>query len=90
MDRVYEEGSLGAQVTTAGVRFRVWAPSANSVTLVLQDHHSAEPALKPEGDGYFSVTIPGLGAGTLYRYRLDERGPFKIEGSMYQRLRAAA
>ena len=84
MDRVYEEGSLGAQVTTAGVRFRVWAPSANSVTLVLQDHHSPEPALEPEGDGYFSITVPGLGARTLYRYRLDERGPFPDPCSRFQ------
>jgi maltooligosyltrehalose trehalohydrolase len=84
MDRVYEEGSLGALVTTGGVRFRVWAPSARSVTLVLENNSRSEVELQPEADGYFSVTVPDIGRRTLYRYRLDGRGPYPDPCSRFQ------
>jgi maltooligosyltrehalose trehalohydrolase len=84
MDRVYEEINLGAQVTTGGVRFRVWAPSARSVRVVLEGREQAQVSLEAEPNGVFSVTVPGIGAGTLYRYRLDEHGPYPDPCSRFQ------
>jgi maltooligosyltrehalose trehalohydrolase len=84
MDRVYEAINLGAQVTTAGVRFRVWAPSARNVTLVLEGCEHAHVSLEAEADGYFSATVPGIGPGALYRYCLDEHGPYPDPCSRFQ------
>ena len=81
MDRVYEEGYLGALLTSGGVRFRVWAPSAKKVTVVLE---SNELALEADANGYFSATVPNVGPGTLYRYRLDDRGPYPDPCSRFQ------
>lgn len=84
MDRAYEGSSLGAQVTSAGVNFRVWAPSAQRVTLLLEGKEAREVALQPEADGYFSTTVAGVGAGARYRYRLDDRGPYPDPCSRFQ------
>jgi maltooligosyltrehalose trehalohydrolase len=36
------------------------------------------------GGGFFSATLPGVGHGTLYRYRVDGKGPFPDPASRYQ------
>jgi maltooligosyltrehalose trehalohydrolase len=84
MDRAYEASSLGALVTSGGVRFRVWAPSARNVTLHLEGREHGALMLEPEGDGYFAATVPGIGAGALYRYCLDEHGPYPDPCSRFQ------
>ncbi len=68
-----------------GVRFRVWAPLARRVTVVLEDGPGApaEIELVP-GAGYFSGIVEGAAAGTRYRFRLDERGPFPDPASRFQ------
>jgi maltooligosyltrehalose trehalohydrolase len=59
----------GAEFAPAGgVHFRVWAPGRQKVEVVLD---SSPHVLKPEDNGYFSITIPDLKAGTRYRFRLD-------------------
>jgi maltooligosyltrehalose trehalohydrolase len=58
---------IGAEIVPGGVSFRVWAPERRTVAVVVAN---AEHPLAPEGNGYFSAALP-LGAGTLYRYRLD-------------------
>ena len=40
--------------------------------------------LAPEGHGYFSALVPGVGAGTLYRLRLDAKGEFPDPASRFQ------
>jgi maltooligosyltrehalose trehalohydrolase len=45
---------------------------------------SAEHALEAEGDGYFSSTLPDVQPGALYRYRLDDRGPYPDPCSRFQ------
>jgi maltooligosyltrehalose trehalohydrolase len=52
-----------------GVHFRIWVPAARRLVVALED---GERPLEPEGNGYFSGTIAGLGHGTRYRYRLDD------------------
>ncbi len=69
---------IGAELDEGGVSFRVWAPAATSVEVDLEagPGHVSSHALKPEGDGYFSVVARGAADGTRYRLRLghDERG----------------
>jgi maltooligosyltrehalose trehalohydrolase len=62
----------GAELTADGVGFRVWAPAAPSVDVILESGPGspAALALDPEGDGHFSATVAGAGAGTRYRFRL--------------------
>ena len=54
--------------------FRVWAPRPRAVDLVVERDGGREIVpLEKEGDGYFSATVAGAGAGTRYWYRLDDR-----------------
>ena len=59
---------FGAELTDAGVRFRLWAPDADAVTLQLDDGR-ALPMLA-EGEGWFRLTTQAAAAGTRYRYRI--------------------
>ena len=66
---------VGAEVLGAGVHFRVWAPAAQDVAVVLEegnDQRGLVCALTPEGKGWFSGRLEGVGAGTRYRYRLGQ------------------
>ena len=62
--------SLGACVTGAGVRFRVWAPSAASAGVVLVGRDDALPMTRDES-GYYVAEAPGVEAGQRYWYELD-------------------
>lgn len=78
---------LGAWPVDDGFTFRLWAPAATRVSLVLQDPHGAQPrtvslARGPEGTHW--IHIPGLGEGALYQYRIDDRGPFPDPASRSQ------
>jgi maltooligosyltrehalose trehalohydrolase len=56
-----------------GVHFRVWAPRRARVAVVFENAGDRRDlALAPEGDGYFSGATAEAGAGTLYRFRLDD------------------
>ena len=57
----------GAALTPGGARFRLWAPSADAVTLVLngQDH-----AMRDAGGGWREAVVAGAGAGDAYQYRV--------------------
>jgi maltooligosyltrehalose trehalohydrolase len=79
--------SLGAWVAGDGVGFRVWAPRRTRVELVLEDGRgdSSEPlALERDPEGYWSMRVPGVGAGALYRFRLDGEGPYPDPASRFQ------
>src|SRR5689334_5571276 len=57
------------------VRWRVWAPRARRVELVLTGHGSRRAlAMQPEGDGFFGHVEAGIAEGQRYAYRL-ENGP---------------
>jgi maltooligosyltrehalose trehalohydrolase len=65
---------VGAEVTGAGVHFRVWAPRHRRAAVVLESGRSVgEYALEPEPGGYFSGCVARAGTGDLYRYRLDAK-----------------
>ncbi len=50
-----------------GTTFRLWAPSAKRVDLLMD---LARP-MQSEGDGWHTVTAAAAGAGTRYRFRID-------------------
>ncbi|HET7757149.1 MAG TPA: alpha-amylase family glycosyl hydrolase, partial [Steroidobacteraceae bacterium] len=69
------EMPFGAQLSATGeVRFRLWAPAARRVELVLCDTagsalHSA--AMERLDGGWFALVTGAAGVGSLYRYRVD-------------------
>jgi maltooligosyltrehalose trehalohydrolase len=72
MGRLGWELRLGALPVAGGVRFRVWAPTASRVDVVVYgpDAERLHP-LEPEEGGYHCATVPGLSGGARYRYRLE-------------------
>lgn len=60
---------IGAEFSKLGVHFRVWASDHRQVTLIIGDLDKQIPMIK-EKEGYFSVFVPHLEKGTLYKFRL--------------------
>ena len=77
---------LGAQLHVAegvaGVNFSVWAPNAEAVSIVGDfngwdgQRHAMQKRIP---SGIWELFVPGIGAGTLYKYRV------KAEGSVSDR-----
>jgi 1,4-alpha-glucan branching enzyme len=62
---------FGAELADGGVRFRLWAPQAEAVALVLEDGAARrELAMRREPDGWFALTTDAARAGSRYRYRI--------------------
>jgi len=69
---------LGAHLSedgdTRGVRFSVWAPHARAVSVVGDFNDWAPQAhpmtLQPYGSGVWSVFVPGVDAGALYKFAI--------------------
>jgi malto-oligosyltrehalose trehalohydrolase len=58
---------FGPRLDTDGVTFRLWAPAARRVDLVLDRAHPM-----PRGHaGWYELTVPGARAGTRYQFRID-------------------
>jgi maltooligosyltrehalose trehalohydrolase len=62
---------LGATVVKTGVRFRVWAPRASSLSLRVVGESNDLPMI-PEKNGFYTLFVKGLGPGARYLYVLDE------------------
>jgi maltooligosyltrehalose trehalohydrolase len=63
---------LGATVLSPStVRFRVWAPRAQSVSVQVCDANRTSAALEPRDRGYYEGVLSGIGPGARYRYVLD-------------------
>ncbi len=62
---------IGAEIMSDGVHFRVWATKRKQVEVVLEGKGDSAAALQPEAKGYFSGLWREIGAGTMYRFRLD-------------------
>ena len=78
--------SLGATYAGWGSLFRVWAPAAENVDVVMEIP-GAELSFHPmnkSADGYFSATVTNASPGDLYRYRVDGKGPFPDPASRFQ------
>ena len=59
---------FGPLVTAAGVTFRLWAPAAQAVKLLLD-----KPREMAKRGGWFELHAPDAGPGTLYRLMRELR-----------------
>jgi maltooligosyltrehalose trehalohydrolase len=59
---------FGPQLHPEATTFRLWAPAAERVELILDRSHP----MQAQSEGWHEVTIPGTGAGALYKYRIDD------------------
>lgn len=82
---------LGASLTDGGCNFRVWAPHAEQARVLLQtgdQWRHQDPvesvSLTKSAEGYWTGFVPGVEAGRLYRYEIEN------DGHTFQRLDAAA
>ncbi len=60
----------GPAFEPGGIRFRLWAPAEQRVSLVLET--GAEIAMERREDGFFEAFVDGAGDGALYRFRLSD------------------
>ena len=74
---------LGARPEKGGVRFRVWAPSARRMQVVLEGQGAEKPMVQRAG-GHFEAFVPGLAAGALYRYRVNGKDVYPDPASRFQ------
>src|SRR5258705_10040287 len=71
---------FGTRLTTAGATFRLWAPAAKRVDVLLE---KSRP-LRRGDDGWFSADISGGKAGTRYRFRIDDEIDVPDPASSFQ------
>src|SRR5215813_12164292 len=60
-------GRFGVRLTADGASFRLWAPAAKQVELLLEKPES----MTRGDDGWFTAHVAGVKAGTRYKYRID-------------------
>ena len=87
----FDERPLGATLTSDGTQFRVWAPDADDVTLVLEgspegdDDRSERLDMESVSAGYLERFVESLSAGARYRFALpDAPEPFPDPASRFQ------
>ena len=62
------ERKFGPRLTADGGLFRLWAPAAKRVDLLLERSH----AMRRSEDGWFFADVPGVPAGARYKFRIDD------------------
>jgi 1,4-alpha-glucan branching enzyme len=84
-ERTWEQ--LGAHLKVvdgvSGVRFAVWAPNASRVAVIgdFNDWNpDCHPMLRREAAGIWECFVPHIGAGALYKYRIEARhGDYRVD-----------
>jgi len=77
---------FGAQLTRSGaVRFRLWAPAARQVDVLLEEGARCIPMTALAG-GWFELTSHEAHAGSHYRYRIDAADAVPDPASRYNPL----
>ena len=71
---------FGVTLTSQGATFRLWAPAAKRVDLLLDKPH----VLRRGDYGWFSADIAGVRAGTLYKFRIDDAVDIPDPASAFQ------
>jgi len=72
--------AFGARLTSNGVSFRLWAPAAKRVDLLLKKRH----AMRRYDDGWYTADIVGLKAGCRYKFRIDDEIDIADPASAFQ------
>jgi maltooligosyltrehalose trehalohydrolase len=62
------ERQFGARLTANGASFRLWAPAAQRVDLLLDRPQT----MKRGEDGWFTGDVSGVKAGAPYKFRIDD------------------
>ena len=62
--RRHHELPFGAELTEDGVRFRLWAPRAKEVAVLLEGIRTDALPMTAEPDGWFSVRTGEAGPGS--------------------------
>lgn len=77
---------FGARLTADGASFRLWAPAAKRVDLLLDKSSLPEKscALRRGDDGWFSGDISGVKAGARYKFRIDDEIDVPDPASAFQ------
>lgn len=82
--------SCGARPTLEGTHFAVWAPQAQRVDVIIYsgedtcEEHSTVHSLSKSADGIFRTLVAEAREGSLYKYRVDGKGPFPDPVSRFQ------
>ncbi len=71
MDGGARRWTHGPSFEEGGIRFRLWAPAEERVSLALESRGSTIPMERRDG-GFFEVFVEGIGAGALYRFELSD------------------
>jgi maltooligosyltrehalose trehalohydrolase len=74
------EQQFGARLTSEGTSFRLWAPAAKRVDLLLE---KPQP-LRRGDDGWFCVDLAGVKAGARYKFRIDDEIDVPDPASAFQ------
>ncbi|WP_454630962.1 malto-oligosyltrehalose trehalohydrolase [Bradyrhizobium cenepequi] len=74
------ERHFGPLLTKDGALFRLWAPAAGRVDVLLDKPH----ALSRGDDGWFTAEIPGVAAGARYKFRIDDEIDVPDPASAFQ------
>ena len=61
------EQQFGPKPTKDGVLFRLWAPAARRVDVVLDRLYP----MQPQAQGWHEATIADAGPGTFYQFSID-------------------
>ena len=61
-------GNSAPRLTPDGASFRLWAPAAKRVDLLLDKPHPMQRG----DDGWFAADIAGVKAGARYKFRIDD------------------
>jgi maltooligosyltrehalose trehalohydrolase len=71
---------FGARLTAEGASFRLWAPAARRVDLLVETPHPLERG----SDGWFAADVAGVKAGDHYRFRIDNEIDIPDPASAFQ------
>jgi len=85
MDRSHSM-PFGAELQADGsTRFRLWAPAAKHIELILlEDHGRSALSLKCLPGGWFELETNAAKAGSLYRFRIDGKTEVPDPASRFQ------
>ena len=75
------ERHFGASLTSEGTTFRLWAPAAQRVDLLLEQQRYPLTSGK---HGWFETDVPGAKAGTRYKFRIDDEIDVPDPASAFQ------
>src|ERR1700733_3143108 len=75
------ERHFGARLTPEVTTFRLWAPAAQRVDVLLEQQPHP---LTPCKHGWFETSVPGAKAGARYKFRIDDEVDVPDPASAFQ------